>query len=66
MKKLFLPVIAALTMVLSLSALADGTSAPVPIHRTTAKHRAVKPVKRPAPAQKPTAPAAANAASAAK
>ncbi|BEV72194.1 MULTISPECIES: hypothetical protein [unclassified Paludibacterium] len=44
---------------LSLSVMADETSAPVPIHRTTAKHRAVKspPAAKPARIH-PTASAA--------
>ena len=62
MKKLFLPVFAALTLTLSFSALAGETSAPVPIHRTTAKHRTVKPSKKPVSAQKAAAPTTASAA----
>jgi hypothetical protein len=69
MKKLILPVFAALTLTLSLSVLADETSSPVPIHRTTAKHRVVKPARKPAAAKKsgstaakkPAAPAASAA-----
>jgi hypothetical protein len=64
MKNFFLPVFAILALTLSVSALAEETSSPVPIHRTTAKHRPYKPTKklRPATVRKPSAPAAASAA----
>lgn len=67
MKKTFLLIAATLIAVLSLSVFADETSAPVPIHRTTAKHRVVRPARKPAavrprPAAVPAAKAAASGA----
>ncbi|MBV8047363.1 MAG: hypothetical protein JO171_09430 [Paludibacterium sp.] len=58
-KQLALGVIALLTCV-SLTAMAEDTSAPVPIHRTTAKHRVVKqPMAKPSMAtSKPAASSA--------
>jgi hypothetical protein len=57
MKRYFLMITAALIGLGSVSVFGYDTSAPVPIHRTTAKRRVVKPVRKPVEFKKAAKPA---------
>ncbi|TDR78436.1 hypothetical protein [Paludibacterium purpuratum] len=63
MKRRLAPITMVLLTCVSLSAMAEDASAPVPIHRTTAKHRVVKQAKT---ATLPSKKAVTGAASTAK